>query len=169
MGESKAFAENGIEKMLYDVRMGPQAVYHDGVITVVYQCDSERVGLGHPHIRSYDVEGASWSDPVRIGTVSRYDHHLAPILWFDQDEWLHVLFDCHRRTGGQHLVSVKPKTIEEWQEAAPVDHSISYPRVFPLPDGRHLMYSRTFGHQGYWTFRVSDDGNAFLCKDGEWL
>ena len=30
------FAGNGYEKMLYDNRMGPQAVLHKGVIYVVY-------------------------------------------------------------------------------------------------------------------------------------
>ena len=158
---SKAFAEDGIEKMLYDVRMGPQAVFHEGVIYVVYQRDSENVGRGHPHIRTYDVEKGVWSEPVQIGRVKGYDHHFAPVLWFDAQAHLHVLFECHVRTGGQHIVSTRPMSIDAWEPGPQVDHSISYPRVLPLPGGRHLMYSRTFGHQGYWTYRVSDDGNTW--------
>lgn len=158
MYETRAFAVNGIEKMLYDVRMGPQAVYHGGTIYVVYQADPEQEGLGHPHIRAYDVDAESWSEPVRLGSVHRYDHHYAPILWFGSDERLHVLFGCHRQDGGRHLVSSSPRSIDAWADGPEVDHSISYPRVLPLPDRRYLMYSRTFGHQGYWTYRLSEDG-----------
>jgi len=157
MPEVKAFAKHGIEKMLYDVRMGPQAVSHDGVIYVVYQSNPDGPE-GQPHIRSYDTARREWSDEVRVGTVARYDQHFAPILWIDHDEHLHILFGCHGRTGGTHIVSEAPLAIDRWKAAPEVYDSISYPRVFPLPDGRFLMYSRTYGHLGYWTYRMSDDG-----------
>lgn len=128
---------------------------------VVHQRESEGVGLGHPHIRTYDVDKRIWSEPAQIGNVERYDHHFAPILLFDPAERVHVLFDCHGRSGGQHIVAVLPKSTDDWKSAPAVDHSVSYPRVFPLPDGRHLMYSRTFGHQGYWTHRITEDGNTW--------
>jgi hypothetical protein len=117
--------------------------------------------LGHPHIRTYDVDKRIWSEPAQIGNVERYDHYFAPTLWFDPAERLHVLFDCHGRSGGQHIVAVLPKSTDDWKSAPAVDHSVSYPRVFPLPDGCHLMYSRTFGHQGYWTHRITEDGNTW--------
>ncbi|HCQ04268.1 MAG TPA: hypothetical protein DIT99_27915, partial [Candidatus Latescibacteria bacterium] len=100
--------KNGIEKMLYDVRMGPQAVFHEGTIYSSPQRESEGVGLGHPHIRTYDVDKRIWSEPAQIGNVERYDHHFAPILLFDPAERVHVLFDCHGRSGGQHIVAVLP-------------------------------------------------------------
>ena len=94
-----------------------------------------------------------------MGDVRHYDHHFAPVLWFDSDSHLHVLYDCHGRAS-RHIVSEAPKTIDRWKEAPQVAESISYPRVLPLPDGRHLMYSRTFGHMGFWTYRLTEDGGC---------
>ncbi len=150
------YADYGCEKMIYDVRMGPQAVEHEGVIYCVYHGGKEGPE-GHPHIRSYDIASRTWSDSHQIGRVSHYDHHFAPVLWFDAEAYLHVLYNCHGRTS-THIVSEKPETIDRWKEAPEVAPSISYPRVYALKDGRHLMYSRTFGHMGYWTFRLTEDG-----------
>jgi len=154
------FAKHGVEKMLYDVRMGPQAVFHEGVIYAVYPANPDGPE-GHPHIREYDVARGSWSDEVQLGTVPHYDHHFAPIVWVDPTEHLHVLYGCHGRNGGTHLRSTTSRSIQEWESVPEVGKSVSYPRVLPLPEGRHLMYSRTFGHLGYWTFRLSEDGNAW--------
>ena len=150
------FADYGCEKMIYDVRMGPQAVEHEGLIYFVYQGGKEGPE-GHPFIRSYDLASQAWSDPHQIGQVRHYDHHFAPILWFDAKAHLHVLYDCHGRSSS-HIVSETPKAIDRWKDAPQVAPSISYPRVFALADGRHLMYSRTFGHMGYWTYRLTEDG-----------
>lgn len=156
---ARAFAEHGCEKMLYDIRMGPQALYHDGTIYVVWQGGTDGPE-GHPHVRTYDVEKGTWSDTHRIGTVDRYDHHYCPILWVDRDDRLHVLYGCHH-TPGVHLVSDGPGRIDGWSTALEVDRSISYPRVVTLADGRLVMYSRTLGHMGYWVYRVSDDGQKW--------
>ena len=156
MSEAKAFAENGCEKMLYDIRMGPQALFHDGVIYCVYQSGAEGPE-GHPHLRAYDVDKRSWSEEIRLGTVSKYDHHFCPVVWVDNRDHIHVLYHCHGGAG-THLVSARPRAINAWSDGHDIAPSISYPRVVVLPGGRWLMYSRNFGHMGYWVFRTSDDG-----------
>ena len=158
------YADYGCEKMIYDVRMGPQAVEHEGIIYFVYAGGREGPE-GHPFIRSYDIAGRVWSDPCRIGTVPHYDHHFAPVLWFDADDRLHVLFNCHGKSS-THIVSEDPTSIDRWKEGPEVAPSISYPRVLCLRDGRHLMYSRTFGHMGYWTYRLTEDG-GFTWTDSK--
>jgi hypothetical protein len=49
-----------------------------------------------------------FSEPVRIGPKST-DHHYSPIIWADEEDFLHVLYGCHL-TPGTHLVSIKPIT-----------------------------------------------------------
>ncbi len=153
----RPFAEHGCEKMIYDVRMGPQALYRDGVITIVYQANAAG-REAHPHIVRYDVASKTWSERVQIGEAPRYDHHFAPILWFDDDDRIHVLFNCHVRDGGTHLVSESPGSIERWTQGPEIAKSITYPRVFRMAEGRLLIYYRSFGHMGYWTYQLSSDG-----------
>jgi len=142
--------------MLYDVRMGPQAVCHRDVIYIVYQ-GGEDGPEGHPHITAYDLDTGAWRPPQRLGTVPRYDHHLAPVLWLDAREHLHVLYDCHGQSG-THIVSSAPRDTSAWRTAPKIAPSISYPRIVGLPEGRRLLYYRCFGHMGYWGYRISDDG-----------
>ena len=152
------FASSGVEKMVYDNRMGPQSLWCDEKIFTVYHASNATDFRGHPHIINYNISKSSWSEPVQIGTVQGYDHHFAPVLWRDFSGWLHVLYNCHGRDGGIHLVSKKPEAMEEWEEAPSIASSVSYPRIFSLSDQKILIYFRTFGHMGYWGYQISNDG-----------
>jgi hypothetical protein len=153
----KPFALYGGEKMLYDVRMGPQAVRHRDVIYIAYQANADGAEA-HPHIIAYDLATRTWSDAVQIGSTTHYDHHFAPILWFDREEHIHVLYNCHGRDGGTHVISGAPRSIRAWKAGPQIYKSISYPRVIPLPDDKLLLYYRAFGHMGYWTHQASTNG-----------
>ena len=73
------FAYHGTEKMIYDLRQGPQALWYKDVIYIVYQADRTK-NIGNPHITSYDTKREKWSESVQVGTVPKYDHHYAPIV-----------------------------------------------------------------------------------------
>lgn len=150
------FALHGCEKMLYDVRMGPQALLRDGRIFVAYQSNGSGKPA-HPFVRVFDVQRGEWSAQVQVGEVSKYDHHFAPAIWFDGDGHLHMLCHCHN-SPGEHRVSRRPGDISEWAEAPPVAPVVSYPRLFRLAGGELLIYYRTHGHLGHWGYRLSQDG-----------
>jgi len=137
--------------------MGPLALCYNDVIYIAYQANPNGPEA-HPHVISYDLGEAQWSEPVQVGAVSRYDHHYAPVIWLDCERRFHVLFNCHGQDGGIHLVSTKPESIDEWTAAPGIANSISYPHVIPIDGGKSLLYYRTFGHMGYWTYQVSSDG-----------
>lgn len=153
---SQPFARHGAEKMIYDVRMGPQAVLHDGTLYGVYAANPNGAA-NHPHIIAYDTVGRTWSQPTSIARVPHYDHHFSPVLWFDGDERLHVLYGCHGGPGS-HMVSSAPRSVEAWEAGPEIAPSISYPHVMPMADGVLVLYYRVFGHLGYWTYATSTDG-----------
>ncbi|MCZ6673509.1 MAG: BNR-4 repeat-containing protein [Verrucomicrobia bacterium] len=150
------FAMHGTEKMIYDARMEPQAVLHKDVIYIVYQADRD-ANIGNPHIISYDTKRETWSEPVQIATVPTYDHHYAPVLWIDKDDRFHILYQCHGRSG-IHMVSEKPGDFTRWKESTTIAPFISYPKFLHISDQRIMMYHRVFGHMGYWTYHISEDG-----------
>ena len=156
----RAFARNGTEKMVYDVRMSPQALWHEDTVYIVFHSTGGAAAelLGHPFAITYEVSRRRWSAPVRLGSVGGYDHHFAPIIWRDPGGHLHVLYQCHGADGGVHLVSERPDSIAAWRPGPAIAPSISYPRAFPLGDGRLLLYFRTFGHMGNWGYQISNDG-----------
>ena len=151
------YARHGGEKMVYDVRMGPMAMLHDEVLYTAYPA-SPNGPAAHPHIVRYDMAQRSWSKAVTLGTVPFNDHHFNPILWIDEAEHLHILYGCHGRDGGVHLVSARPRDIDAWRLGPQIAPSITYPHVLPMADGRLVMYHRVFIHLGYWTYSVSTDG-----------
>ncbi len=154
------FARFGSEKMIYDIRMGPQGLFHDGSFFVAYQA-AEKGGCAHPHIIRRDVQGR-WSQPVRLGRVTVSDHHMAPILWADARRHLHVLYNAHFTLNqSRHLVSAAPLDIRRWVKGPPIAPSITYPRILTYPDGRRVLYYRALGHMGYWTCKISPDGAAW--------
>ena len=57
---SKPFACHGSEKMIYDIRMGPQAVCYNDVIYIAYQANPDGPEA-HPHIITYDLGSEKWS------------------------------------------------------------------------------------------------------------
>lgn len=151
------FGEYGSEKMIYDIRMGPQCLFHDGEFFAVYQANIAG-GRALPHIVKRGRDG-KWSAPVIPGDVSNYDHHFAPVLWIDRTRHIHVLYHCHIYLNeSRHLVSRLPLDISGWQDAPCAAPSISYPAILNLPDGKLLLYYRALGHMGYWTWQISGDG-----------
>ena len=156
-GTARPFACHGGEKMIYDVRMGPVALLHNGVITIAYQANPDGLPM-HPHLVTCDVSSGEWSEPVQIGEVPSYDHHFDPVLWFDPEDRTHVLFGCHGRNGGTHLISAAPGSPERWTPGPDISESISYPHAVRMAGGKLVLYYRTFGHMGYWGYRSSEDG-----------
>lgn len=120
------FASGGKFKMLYDARQRPQSVYQKDRLYIVYNGDAEpsKSGKGnaYPMFISYEPESRMFSSPVRLGDKKSSDHHYSPIIWVDEENYLHVLYGCHR-TPGTHLISKQP--VEKgrpnitWLEKAP--------------------------------------------------
>lgn len=155
------FAENGGLKMLYDNRQYPLAVAVGGKTHIVWRGDE-----GDPYCVSYDMETRQFSNPVMLLTGyenqvdrGRYrnDHHYAPVIWADNDGYLHTLFGCHRTTG-IHLVSEKPGDSSRWRRGNDFSESISYPKIHRIYDDKTLVYTRYSGHLGFWQYHISSDG-----------
>ncbi|MYC68076.1 MAG: hypothetical protein F4X12_17265 [Acidobacteriia bacterium] len=155
------FAGDGALKMLYDNRMYPQAVVSQGQLHMVWRGDK-----GLPWIRSYDLAERKFSEPRMLLTgtgikidAARFerDQHYAPVVWAESDGRLHVAFGFHR-TPGYHLATKQPGATNAWERLAEISHSVSYPQVHDLADGRTLVYFRESGHLGFWTYRTSADG-----------
>lgn len=151
-------------KMLYDCRQRPQSVLLNGRLFIVYNGDakpsSSGKGSAYPMLISYEPASRVFSQPVRLAQKSSTDHHYSPIIWADTNDYLHVLFGCHK-TPGTHLISQVPIDREmenvAWQEGSQVAPKLSYPTVFRISGGRDLIYYRTDGHASSWTYRISDD------------
>ena len=109
---------------------------------------------------SYDPESRTFSSPIRLGKKNSTDHHYSPIIWADEEDYLHVLFGCHK-TPGTYLISEQPvrKATEEitWKKAPQIAPKLSYPTVFKIHGDREVIYYRTDGHTSSWTYRVSED------------
>jgi hypothetical protein len=155
------FASNGGLKMLYDNRMYPQAVALKDKVFLVW-----RGAEGFPYARSYDLASRRFSAPHMLldgldiqveRRRYRQNHHFAPVIWTGQSGRLHVLFGCHG-TPGIHMVSKRPADITEWERAAEVAPSISYPKFHRAYGGQTLVYFRHQGHLGDWRYRLSKDG-----------
>ena len=158
-----AFAEGGKFKMLYDARQRPQSVLINGELFIVFNGDAEPTknekARAYPMLIRYDPKMRRFSKPYRLGKASS-DHHDCPIIWADRDDYLHVLFGCHK-SPGTHLVSNQPVRKGQlelsWNEGPQIAPSLSYPTVFRMQGGKDLIYYRTEGHTSSWTYRVSKD------------
>jgi len=165
-----AFGDNGQLNMLYDVRQRPQAVYLNGKVHIVFagrtDAPDEQTGVGdrkkvstRPMLITYDPVVREFSKPLTLGRGSS-DHHYTPVIWADENEYLHILFGCHK-TEGTHLISKLPAaagdSAEAWKKGAQLADSLSYPTVFRIYDNKELIYYRTGGHSSSWTYRISDD------------
>ncbi len=155
------FADNGGLKMLYDNRQYPHAVAVGGKTHIVWRGQD-----GFPYCRSYDLERRTFSEPLNLIEgyedeidAERYsnDHHYAPVIWSDQNGYLHTLFGCHRTTG-IHLVSVNPGDSSQWRRGNDFSESISYPKIHRIYDDKTLVYTRYSGHLGFWQYPLSNDG-----------
>lgn len=156
-----SYADNGTLKMFYDNRMYPQAVVVEGKLFAVWRGDQ-----GHPFVISYDLDSKKFSQPIDllIGYENEPglrpyhgDHHYAPVIWSDSDNYIHVLHGCHR-TKGIHVISEKPGSVESWVRGPDISESISYPQVHRIYEDQILLYSRLSGHLGYWWYHISEDG-----------
>ena len=158
------FALYGAEKMFYDHRMGPQLVRDKDYLYCVYQAGENTV-LTDPYIVRYSITEKRWAGPfkVGIGDKSGYDHHLTPVMWFDADGYIHVLFNCHGGMG-THRVSVKPFDIENFTDGPVISPSMSYPHVFRMEGNDVGLFFRAFGHMGYWGYCISHDGGYTWSK-----
>ena len=157
------FGEGGGIKMLYDVRQRPQAVYLKGRVFIAYKGGGSASNSGKPKtspmLISYDPRSRRFSEALTLGRKTS-DHHHGPIIWADEDEYLHVLFGCHK-TPGTHLIANRPaamgRDMSAWTPAPEIGPKLSYPTVFRIQGGKELIYYRTDGHSSSWTYRTSDD------------
>ena len=158
-----AFGEGGQIKMLYDRRQRPQSVYLNGKVHIVFNAGGERGGPPksptYPMITTYDPATREFSDVITLGPKSK-DHHYGPVIWADKDNYVHVLYGCHR-TPGTHLISKQPGIIGtspgDWMQGSQIAPGISYPTVHRIAGNKELIYYRTEGHISSWTYRISSD------------
>ena len=162
------FGDGGQIKMLYDRRQRPQSVYLNGKVYLVYNGDGEKgaepKAKTKPMVITYDPSTRTFSDSVALGPGDK-DHHYGPVIWADSEDYLHILFGCHK-TPGTHLISKQPaatgSSVEAWREGSEIAPSISYPTFHRISDGRQVIYYRTEGHISSWTYRISEDnGNTW--------
>ncbi len=162
--EIRAFGAGGQIKMLYDRRQRPQSVYLNGKVHIVFNAGGEagaeaKSAPTNPMAITYDPDTRRFSNVVALGPGHK-DHHFGPVIWADADDYLHVLYGCHK-TPGTHLVSKRPGSIgaglEAWRLGRRIAPGISYPTVFSIAGGRELAYYRTDGHSSSWTYRITED------------
>ncbi len=160
----QAFGEGGSIKMLYDRRQRPQSVYLNGKVHIVFKGGGKagtpaKSAKTIPMAITYDPTTRKFSDVVTLGPAHK-DHHYAPVIWADEDNFLHVLYGCHRKPG-THLISKRPADIgaglDAWWKAPQIAKGISYPTAFRISGDRELVYYRTDGHSSSWTYRISED------------
>ncbi len=162
-GIALPFGEAGKFKMLYDARQRPQSVCLNDRLYIVYNGDAKPSGSGkgsaRPMLITYDPQNRTFSTPERLGPRAT-DHHFSPIIWADEDDYLHVLHGCHK-TPRTHLISEQPAERGRgkiaWQKAPQIAPRLSYPSVFRISGDRELIYYRTDGHTSSWTYRISED------------
>ena len=108
-----AFGEGGQIKMLYDRRQRPQSIYLNNKVHIVFNAGGQ-IGASHkartkPMAITYDSVTREFSEVVTLGPGKK-DHHYCPVIWADEDDYLHVLYGCHS-TPGTHLISKQPGSI----------------------------------------------------------
>ena len=158
-----AFGEGGQIKMLYDRRQRPPSVYLNNKVHIVFNAGGKAGAPAKsrtkPMAITYDPLTREFSEVVTLGPGSK-DHHYGPVIWADENAYLHVLFGCHK-TPGTHLISKQPgrigSSLADWNMSSEIAPSISYPTVFRIFDNRQLVYYRTGGHASSWTYRLTDD------------
>ena len=157
------FGDRGGIKMLYDVRQRPQAVFLSGRVFIAFKAGGPESFSAKPKtspmLITYDPRSRRFSETLTVGPKTS-DHHHGPIIWADEEEYLHVLFGCHK-TPGTHLVANRPadmgRDMSAWTPAPAIAPKLSYPTVFRIHGGKELVYYRTDGHASSWTYRISDD------------
>ncbi len=162
--QTLSFGQGGQLKMIYDRRHHPQAVFLNNKVYMVYNggasINEEDKGKTYPFVISFDPGTALLSPPIKLGTKGSNDHHYTPIIWADNNDYLHVLSGNHS-SAGTHLISKKSaeigKSAADWSIAPEVRNSLSYPTVYNIYDNKKLIYFRTGEHRSSWTYLISGD------------
>ncbi len=157
------FGVGGQMKMLYDRRQRPQSVYLNGKVHLVINAGGEKGAPAKsktkPMVLSYDLANGKFSEIITIGPA-KSDHHYCPVIWSDKEDYLHILYGCHK-TPGTHLISKNRNyigtSLDDWTEGPQIAPSISYPTFYKVLEDKEIMYYRTAGHISSWTYRISDD------------
>jgi hypothetical protein len=172
-----AFATGGSKKMLYDVRQRPQALSWNGKVYIGYKGggtvaneNPRNVAPTYASLVRYDPQSRTFTKPITFGKQTS-DHHDCPVLWVDADEHLHFLYKCHNEPG-IHLVCKQPggmgSSESDWAVLPDIAPMVSYPTLFALPDGRHLVYYRTGGHSSSWSYRITaDNGKTWTGPEND--
>ncbi|MBT3604490.1 MAG: hypothetical protein HN521_15650 [Candidatus Latescibacteria bacterium] len=158
------FGSGGQLKMIYDRRQRPQAIYMNGKVYIGYNggapLDATEREKTYPFVIAFDPDTKSVSSPIQLDTKGSRDQHYCPVVWADNNDFLHILFGCHR-TPGTHLVSDKMASIgnsvEDWSAGPEIRNSLSYPTVYHISDNRQVIYFRTGEHRSSWSYLISDD------------
>ena len=91
------FGSGGQLKMIYDRRQRPQAVYINDKVYIVYNggapMNAQVREKTYPFVISFDPETKSFSSPLQLDTKGSRDQHYCPIIWADNDDYLHILFE----------------------------------------------------------------------------
>jgi hypothetical protein len=157
------FGEGGQIKMLYDRRQRPQSIYLNNKVHIVFNAGGQ-IGASpkartKPMTVTYDPATRKFSEVVTLGPAKK-DHHYGPVIWADEDDYLHVLYGCHS-TPGTHLISKQPgslgTSLNDWSPGPQIAPKISYPTMYRIYNKQELIYYRTAGHTSSWTYRITDD------------
>jgi len=163
------FGEGGQIKMLYDRRQRPQSIYLNGKVHIVFNAGGENgappKSPTKPMAITYDPSTREFSDAVTLGPGDD-DHHYGPVIWADEDNYLHVLHGCHSKPG-THLISKQPgdigSSLDDWGLGPRIAPKISYPTVYRIYNKKELIYYRTAGHISSWTYRITvDKGKTWI-------
>jgi len=158
------FGSGGQLKMIYDRRQRPQAIFINHKVYIVYNggasMDAQVREKTYPFVISFDPETESLSPPIQLGDKGSRDQHYCPIIWADNNDFLHILFGCHR-TPGTHLISKKAadigNSVEDWATASQIRNSLSYPTIYNIYDNKKVVYFRTGEHRSSWSYLISED------------
>ena len=168
-----SFGEGGQHKMIYDRRQRPQAVLMGDEIHIVYNggapAGAKKTTKTLPHAITYNLKTGLFSEIVQLPGKASKDHHFGPIIWADNNDFLHILSGCHK-TPGTHIISKTPGSIGsssgDWELAPQIAPSLSYPSVSQVFNQQRLIYYRVGEHRSSWTFRISDDeGNTWQTPE----
>jgi len=169
------FGSGGQVKMVYDRRQRPQALYIDGKVYMVYNGGASEIAedkrKSFPYVISYDPETKSLSDPIKLSNNGSRDQHYTPVIWADNQNFLHILHGCHK-TSGTHLISKGMsnigKSADDWVVGAPIRSSLSYPTVYNIYEDKMLVYFRTGEHRSSWSYLISDDeGKSWMGPEND--
>jgi len=151
----------------------PHAVYvpSQNKIFFVWQgADEDWNYEGDPFISYFDINTKTWATPVRIGDnptwerTSPPDAHGTPVMWIDQDGYIHVLYGGHG-VDIKHAKSQSPYDISSWSEGVFCSGDCgTYPKVF-WKGNTIYVFRRVSPDNSALTLRKSTDGGNTWGSD----